>query len=188
MPDTEIDYSNFDWEKLKKTLSSAKSDKKLFKSIVNAPFDQPVVSAYMFLGVVVLLLVDKKTDEIKRIALSQTEQANNIARVSVVPFEEIIIPLHTETNIISQAILSGKQQDTTDWSFLFNPALSPEAARINQASAGIAYSVVSPLKARDGGALIFSYYLYEHTLNSRQRGFMKDYTKLIDGLLGKTTS
>jgi hypothetical protein len=187
MNDTDATFSEFDWNDLKKSLSLTKDDKQLFRSIVDAPFDQKVPAAHMFLGIIVLLLVDNKTKEIKRIALSQTEQARNTTTVSVVPFEEIKIPLHSNTNIISQALISGEQQDTTDWKFLFTPALSPKATRINQASAGIAYSAVSPFAAREGGALIFSYYLYEHALNSSQREFINDYTKLVDQKLGEKT-
>lgn len=161
------------------------SDKELFQAVVNAPFEHnKVASAFMFLGIVVLLQVNKKTKTIDRVALSDTELAKNTTEVSIVPFEQIKIPLDYADNIISQAVRKGEPQDTTDWKFLFAPALASKQARINQASAGIAYSAVYPLSARDGGALIYSYYQYQEAIDEAQQGFMSTYTSIVNQSLG----
>ncbi|HET6925147.1 MAG TPA: hypothetical protein VFH39_04920, partial [Candidatus Saccharimonadales bacterium] len=166
-------------------LQSATDDDHLFTKIVNAPFSDPVPAAFVFLGIVVLLQVNKRTKTIDRVALSETDLARNTTEVSVVPFHDIAIPLDHYENIIAHAIASGEPQDTTDWKFLFEPALSPEQARINQASAGIAYSCVFPLTARDGGAMIFSYFQYQHDIDSKQMEFMRRYSALVDAALAK---
>jgi hypothetical protein len=75
--------------------------------------------------------------------------------------------------------------DTTDWHFLFTPALRSEEARINKANAGIAYSAVHPLKSRDGGALIFSYYQYKQGVGKAQHDFMQAYAALVDDALSR---
>ncbi|HEX4774819.1 MAG TPA: hypothetical protein VH234_04860 [Candidatus Saccharimonadales bacterium] len=170
---------NIDYKRLRQLLEATRSDQELFQQIVDAPFEQKLQTAFMFLGIIVLLVVNKRTGTIDRIALSNTDLAQNARRVSVVPFEEIKIPLQTRGNIVALAIKSREAQDTTDWRFLFNPVLNAKQARINQASAGIAYSAVYPLKAHDGGAMIFSYYQYEHGIGSDQRNFMTKYTKLV---------
>ena len=109
--------------------------------------------------------------------------------VSYVKFEEIKIPAdYHNGNIIAKAIQTGKPQDTTDWKFLFEPALTPEQARINQASAGIAYSAVYPFTARGGGAMIFSYYQYASEIGEPQRKFMSEYIKLVEQKLKKPLS
>lgn len=179
------DSPSLNVDKLRPILEAASgSDDQLFRSIVNAPFRLKVESAFLFLGIIVLLQVDKKTGMIDRVSLSNTELAKNTTEVSFVPFEEIKIPLSHPENIISRTIITDKPHDTTDWNYLFTPALSAEQARLNQASGGIAYSAVYPLKARDGGAIIYSYFQYMHNIGDSQHEFMRAYSQLVDELLG----
>ena len=179
---TEADDRLMDPAKLKKLLNApAKDDKQLFRHIVDTPFEFKVDAAFLFLGITVLLFANNETGMIDRVALSNTELARNTTEVSYIPFEEIKIPLdYHDGNIIAKAIQSGQPQDTTDWKFLFAPAMTPEHARINQASAGIAYSAVYPFKARGGGAMIFSYYQYASEIGEPQHRFMKNYIALVD--------
>jgi len=174
-------HPTIDYDVLEQLLQGAKDDAELFKLVVNAPFDTyKVETAFLFLGIVVLLLVNIETGNIDRVALSNTELAKNTTDVSYVPFEEIKIPADQTVNIIARAIQTGEMQDTTDWKFLFTPALTPEQARINQASGGIAYSAVYPLKARDGGAMIFSFFQYPEKLGNEQHEFMRNYAKIVN--------
>jgi len=169
----------FDFDKARQRIKAAKSDQELLQAVVDAPFDQKVAATLMFLGITVLLLVNKKTGTIDRVALSDTDLAKNTLEVSLVPFEAIKIPLGEKNNIIAQAIETSQPQDTTDWRFLFCPVLNAAAARINQASAGIAYSAVYPLKVKDGGAMIFSYFQYEEGIEESQKAFMKRYANVV---------
>ncbi|HSX36815.1 MAG TPA: hypothetical protein VLG13_01700 [Patescibacteria group bacterium] len=169
-----------DYVQLGRVLQAARSDTELFKQIVNAPFEyNKVETAFLFLGIMVLLLVNKQTGQIDRVALSNTELAKNTTEVSYVPFEAIKIPVDHPENIISRAIQTGKPQETVDWKDLFVPALTEEQARINQAGGGIAYSGVQPLKARDGGAMIFSFYQYPDNISKPQHEFMERYAALV---------
>lgn len=173
-------------EKLENAFNAVRADADLFTSVVNAPFIQMhVETTLMFLGIIVLLQVDKDAGMIDRVALSNTELAKNTTDVSYVPFNKIRIPLDHSENIISRAVRTGEPQDTTDWKFLFEPALTPEQARINQASGGIAYSKVHPLSSRDGGALIFSYFQYPSEIGAPQHNFMREYAALIDKKLSQ---
>ena len=170
-----------DSQLLSEALEQTGSDAELFSAVVNAPFTtHKVETTFMFLGIIVLLLVDKKQGTINRIALSNTELAERTTEVSAVPFNQIKIGLKEPENIIATAIRSGEMHDTTDWKFLFTPALKADEARINQANAGIAYSAVHPLTARDGGALIFSYYQYKQELGTEQQEFMTAYTAIVN--------
>jgi hypothetical protein len=173
------------YDSLREELKNANSDGKLFAAIVNAPYKFPLETTYLFLGIVVLLQVNLKTKTIDRIALSDTELAKNTTAVSVVPFKSIKIPLSDPANIIAMAIDHNEPQDTTDWKFLFQPALTAQEARINQASGGIAYSAVYPLKSRNGGALIYSYYQYQGQIGKKQQEFMKRYSAIVDQALLK---
>lgn len=174
-----------DFDRLRQILSAA-SGGELFTTLVNAPFQaNKIETAFLFLGIIVLLKVDRAEGVINRIALSDTELASRTTKVTVVPFSDIKIPLSHDENIIAKAIRTGKPQDTTDWKFLFEPALKPDQARINQASAGIAYSAVYPLTSQEGGALIFSFFQYPQEIGSSQKKFMRQYAQLVDEVLSK---
>lgn len=160
------------------------TDSELFNTIVNAPFQtNQMETALLFLGIIVLLLVNKETGQIDRVALSNTELAHNTETVSAIPFIDIKIALNHRSNTIAQAIATGEPQQTTDWKTLFTPALTAEQARINQASGGIAYSAVYPLQARDGGALIFSYFQYSQSIGRSQSAFMERYRAIVEQYL-----
>ncbi len=170
--------------RIESVFEAAKDDRALFSAIVNTPFQiLQVETAFLFLGIVVFLQVNKETGMIDRIALSNTELAQNTTEVSTVPFSEIKIPVNHDENIISRAIQTGEPQDTIDWKFLFEPAMSPEQARLNQASGGIAYSAVYPLPARNGGAMIFSYYQYQSEIGKPQHDFMGMYAGIVNKYL-----
>src|SRR5207253_8708356 len=66
-----------------------------------------------------------------------TPAADGAVKMSEKPFADIKIPLAHKRNIIAKAIASGEPQMTADWELLFVPALSAQAARYNQAGAGI---------------------------------------------------
>jgi hypothetical protein len=164
-------------------LEAAQNDIQLFEAIVNAPFQDKVTAALLSLGIVVFLRVNPHTKTIDRVALSNTELAKGATSISEKEFHNIKIPLGYTKNAIAKAINTGKPQKISDWQYLFIPAMSPEAARFNQAGAGIGCSVVYPYAARDGGALIFSYYQTPEKIGRTQQSFMKRYTELINEAL-----
>ncbi|HEY5805822.1 MAG TPA: hypothetical protein VIS56_00365 [Candidatus Saccharimonadales bacterium] len=170
---------------IEKLLRSAKSDAQLFEAIVNAPFHDMVRTTQLDLGIVVLLLVNSPARTIERVALSDTEQAAGAVRMSEKPFKKIKIPVNHEGNLIAKAIKSGETQCITDWQYLFVPALSPSAARLNQAGAGIEFSCVHPLKARDGGALIFSFFQEGKNITAKHHAFMDTYADIVNQHLSK---
>jgi hypothetical protein len=177
---SQTDSTSIDYLALAEQLKKAQDDQQLFRAIVDTPFNiHRVQTTFLFLGIIVLLQVNKETNTIDRVALSDTELAKNTTDVSMVPFEEIKIPCEDQENIIAATINDKKSHDTTDWKFLFTPALTAEQARVNQASAGIAYSAVYPVPARDGGALIFSYFQYLGGINEAQRDFMENYARVV---------
>jgi hypothetical protein len=163
---------------LEKLLSSMQSDKELFEMIVNGPFHNKLHTTHLDLGIVVLLLVDKNGKTLNRIALSDTEPARWAVKMTPVAFHDIKIPLTDKTNILVQAVKTGKPRKTSDWKFLFTPILSPEAARFNQAGAGIACSYAYPLiGARNGGTLIFSFYQPLDHIQVKHLDFMEKYSQ-----------
>lgn len=171
--------------RIKKLLGAAKTDTEVFEAIVNAPFHDKIRATHLDLGIIVLLQVNGRDRTIDRIALSDTEPAAGAVQMSEKPFKEIRIPLHYDGNLIAKAIDSSDVQCVTDWKFLFAPALSPRAARFNQAGAGIEYSCVYPLKARGGGAIIFSFFQESKNIGPEHRSFMGTYASLADATLAR---
>ena len=175
-----------DFEHLRQSLGAAKSDKELFSTIVNAPFKFKVDQALIFLGIIVLLLVNKKTKTIDRIAISENDLAAQTKLRSAKRFEDIKIPLGHPTNILAQALETGKPKGTSDWQYLFVPELSAQDSRFNQIEGGIGYSAVYPMPAaREGAALIFSYYQYPEKIGKPQREFMRNYSTLVAEYLNR---
>ncbi len=164
---------------LQQLLQKATTDAELFAAIVDAPFHDKVQATRFDLGIIVLLLVNKSTGLIDRVALSNTEQAEGAVKMSEKPFQEIKIPIGYVGNSIALAIQTGQPQFIADWKYLFMPALSPKAARFNQAGAGIEFSAIYPLKARDGGALIFSYYQVGGNVGDSHKQFMQTYADMV---------
>jgi hypothetical protein len=171
---------DFHYERLQEELDRSTNREDLFRKIVDLPFEHRVEVARLYLGIIVLLLANKKTGMIDRVALSNTEFAKGTVKMSVKRFEDIKIPLNYEGNVIAEAIRTNEPQGVADWQYLFAPALTPEEARFNQAGGAIAYSAIYPLiDVADGGALIFSYYQYPEKIGHKQQRFMESYARLV---------
>lgn len=173
-------------EELKKQLKAANSRRELYQTIVDAPFHNRAMTGRLGLGITVLLLVNKQGGTIDRIALAKTELAQGTVDMSAKPFKEIKIPINNRDNFIAIAIRRKHYMVTSDWQYLFVPALTPEQARFNQAGGGIACSTIYPLvDVDDGGAMIFSYYEPVERITESHHTFMRDYVKIVSDALRK---
>jgi hypothetical protein len=178
--------SPIDLTALAAVLQVAQDDPALFVAVVNAPFKFRKETVKMSLGIMVLLQVNKAKGTIDRIALSDNDLAKGTTDMSAKKFEDIRVPLDDPENSIALAIRSGKPQIVADWAYLFTPALTPEQARLNQAGGGIGCSVVYPIvDARDGGAMIFSYFKYSANIDDTDHAFMRGYIELVTKQLSR---
>lgn len=177
--DTDSSFQDY-YSHLKTLLLKARDDEELFESIVNAPFTNKLHSTSIDLGMIVLILANNKTKLVERVAYSKTPSALDAAKGLPIKFNEIKIPLKHKTNIASRAVRTGKPYKTSDWYSLLTPAIGRETARFNQAEAGIGCSYVYPLLgARDGGALIYSFYQPLEMINTTHHSFMKSYSEFV---------
>ena len=176
---------DFNFNRFEEELLVSKDNHDLMALIVNAPFAfDKVATALIFLGIVVFLLVSDDTQTIDRLSLTTNEFAQATLNVTSKKFEDIKIPTNDPKNIIAEAIRKQIVTKTGDWASLFTPELTPDQARINQASAGIAYSSVYPLiGVKNGGALIFSFYQYPEKIGPNQVDFMEQYASLVSKVL-----
>src|SRR5665213_1165904 len=170
-----------DYTKLKQALELAKKkDATLLPVIVNAPFAYKVDAAFLFLGIIMLALVNPEKKVLEAKAISQTDFVEDIDTMAAMPVDNVFIPLDDNENLLVQAINSGQPQTTRDWSSLLHPVMTAEQARFTQASGGIAFTAVHPLNnVGAGGALIYSFFKREDADVSAQDNFTHRYTDLV---------
>lgn len=172
------------YRKLRGILQEAPSRDHLLDAIVNAPFHELRRATHLDLGILVFLEVNKAEHTVDRIALSNTEAAQGAVKMSEIPFNDIKIPLGHKTNAIALAITTGEAQVVSDWKYLFAPTLSAQAARFNQAGAGIECSYIYAVDdGRDGAALIFSFFQPQANIGPEHTAFMDAYTGMVSDAL-----
>jgi hypothetical protein len=177
--------SSTKYQQLEKRLNSFTGLKDLYSKIVNVPFQDRLLTSHVDLGVLVLLQVNEKTKTIDRIALSDTDFAKKAVQVSAKDFRKIKIPLNQPDNIIALSIKINEFKITDDWTCMFNPILTPEQARLNQANAGIECSLVYPLLSGKGGALIYSFYQPQSKITDEHLDFVSTYSMIVDDAINE---
>jgi len=131
--------------------------------------------------IVVLSLIDEKMGGLRRIALSQTEEAARAKSVSTIPFEKIVIPFSATSNLGIKVLMTGKPDVTTYWPDILSPPLTPQAALTNQKNSGIQTSMVYPVSARGKpiGTLIFSMVKKYQDVTEEEKDLLSGFTDLI---------
>lgn len=166
------------YQQLKQLFASAPNESELATIIANAPFNQPLWAALLFLGFICFYVVDEEAEQVRLAAVSDTEYY----RMAVANYEfdpkKFTISLHNSNNDIVKAITEQTEVTTEDWSTLSRPQANNEAVRLNQASSGIACSFVRPLVGKRRGAIMYSYFQYQDTIGASQREFMRRYDQM----------
>ncbi len=155
-----------------------------FESVVDKVVNSLLVElGYLKSGyrIVVLSLLDKEAGGLRRIALSQTEEARKATSVSTIPFEKIVIPFSATNNLGIKVLTTGQPEVTTYWPELLSPPLSPEAALTNQKSDGIETSMVYPVfsHGKPIGTLIFSMVKQYNEVTDEEKDLLSGFTDLI---------
>ena len=154
-----------------------------FNQVVQDVVDSILLElGYLELGyrVVVLALLDESGKNVKRVALSQTEEAKKTREVSEVPFEDIVIPMTAKNNLCVKAITDNYPQVTHYFPDILTPPLSKENALESQHNAGIKTSMVYPLVVRGNviGVMIFSMIKNEDEVTMEERVLIQYFTDL----------
>lgn len=153
--------------------------------IANQPFGYPKEMALLFLGFIVLYIVDETSQTLRIRGFSDTEYYRE--SVSGMKFEpsDYCPQLDDPRNLICKAIRDHKPQLTKDWATLTRPESDIEVARFNQANAGIGYSTICPLNGHTRGAIMFNYFQYPENSSKDQADFMSRYTQIASGCIDK---
>lgn len=167
------------WKLLKIMLESLEFDDVVAR-IVNSILDE---LGYMKLGyrIIVLSLVDKNANGLRRIALSQTPEAARAVAASTIPFEKIVIPFTASDNLGIKCLVDGRPYVTKYWPDLLTPPLTPEAALTNQRAAGIKTSMVYPVIVQNKpiGTLIFSMVKEYEEVTEEEKELLRGFTDLV---------
>ena len=172
-----------DYKALAAALASAPEGNK-YKMIVDAPFENKVGMAFLFLGFICLYIVDEHKREIQLMTASGTEEYSRaVEQYNFKPANFHLDFVADKDNTIVQAIVTGEPRDTDDWVTVSRQNKSPEAVRLNQANSGIAYTAIYPFSSPLKGGLMYNFYQYPDKIDSTQRDFMKKYTSLVSTYL-----
>ena len=160
--------------------------KDIYSAIVNEPFKNKVAMARLFLGFICIFIVDEKDNAIWLKGVSDTEEY----RLAVKQFEFKPTSYRLDfnknkDNTIVQTIIQAKPQRTLDWAALNRGQTPTDTVRLNQASSGIASTMLYPLSSVVRGALMYNYYQYPEKIGPLQQTFMEDYTKLVSACLAE---
>jgi len=155
-----------------------------FNQVVQRIVDGLLVElGYLQLGyrIIVLTLVDEKTQKLRRISLSSTEEAKKAQEVSAVPFHDIEIPLSANDNLLIKVLTSKTPAYTHEWPEIFTPILTPEEALRNQSAAGIRTSMLYPviLKEKAIGVLIFSMVKDVSEVSEEEKELIAGFTDIV---------
>lgn len=155
-----------------------------FKEVVQKIVDSVLSElGYLRLGyrIVVLTLLDERTQTLHRISISQTEEARKALEITPVPFSEINIPLSAEKNILVKSIFEKVPFTTHDWVDILYPSYTPEDAKRVQQAIGIKTSMIYPIMSRDKaiGALIFSMVKDESEVSESERDLIRNFTDVV---------
>lgn len=131
--------------------------------------------------IVVLSLVDENVGGLRRIALSQTQEAAKAVSVSTIPFEKIVVPFTATSNLGIKVLITGRPAVTTYWPDILSPPLTAQAALTNQKAAGITTSMVYPVFSRGKpiGTLIFSMVKEYKDVTEEEKDLLLGFTNLI---------
>ncbi|MBI3443438.1 GAF domain-containing sensor histidine kinase [Candidatus Woesebacteria bacterium] len=166
--------------RLQKVILDTLDFNKVVEVIVNGLLTE---LGYLKLGyrIIVLTLVDKKNNVLKRISLSQTSEAKKALEASAIPFHEIEIPLNSNKNLLIKTLKEKKPYVTHYWPDIFTPVLTPEQALTNQRAAGIKTSMLYPVVVRDKpiGVLIFSMVKDEKEVSSSEKDLIRGFTDVV---------
>lgn len=155
-----------------------------FNDVVQKIVDSVLLElGYLQLGhrIVVLALLDEKTQTLKRISISQTDEAKKALEVTPVPFKELDVPLSAVSNICAKTVLENRPYTTHDWAELLCPPYSKDQAIAVQMVVGIKTSMVFPVvsKGKAIGVLIFSMIKGEKEVSENEMDLIRGFTDVV---------
>src|SRR3989344_2625803 len=138
---------------------------------------------YLKLGyrIVVLALIDHKDQRLKRISISQTQEAKKALEVTPVSFHDIVIPLSETESYCIKSLNDNAPYLTHDWYDLLRPSYTRQDAAIVQKIVGIKTSMIYPVTyhGKAEGVLIFSLIKEEKDVSDAEKELIRGFTDVV---------
>lgn len=155
-----------------------------FKQVVQKVVDSMLFELdFLNLGyrIMVLSLIDEKKGVLKRVSISQTEEAKKATGGLPMSFTDVEIPMTAKENICIKTMLENKPMHTYQWSDILTPPLAKEVAIDLQQKVGIKTSVVYPLIINEKpiGMMIFSMVKDVKEISESERMLLARFTDLV---------
>lgn len=138
-----------------------------------------------FLGyqTAVLGIIDTKTKILKRVAVSDTENARKALQSLEIPFSNIDIKLSDKENHCIQAMASNKVMSTNDLYNVLRPAVSRENAAVVQDAMGTKTTLIYPIYSNTDkeplGVFLVSVNKLEHEITEFEKQTLSNF---VDGI------
>ena len=133
--------------------------------------------------IIVLSLKDEEKGILKRISISETEEARKALQFAPIPFSKIEIPLSATENIAIRALNENKELTTNKLSDLLVPLIPTDLSDKAQASAGIKASTVLPVHTKTAseaiGVLIFSINKEADMISTYEKEIMRGFADAV---------
>jgi len=155
-----------------------------FKQVVQKVVDSMLFELdFLNLGyrIMVLSLIDAHKNVLKRVSISQTEEAKKATGGLPMSFTDVEIPMTAKENICIKTMLEKKPMHTYEWSDILTPPLSKAEAIDLQQKVGIKTSVVYPLIVNEKpiGMMIFSMVKDIKEISESERMLLARFTDLV---------
>lgn len=154
-----------------------------FKEVVQKIVDSLLLElGYLHLGygIVVLALLDKDTQLLRRVSISQTPDAKKALEATPVPFKAIDIPLIAENNVSIKVLKTGLPASTNNWEEMLVPPFTVEQAKQIQGVLAVKSSLIYPIisKGETIGVMIFSMNKDEAEVSEKERELIAEFTDI----------
>jgi hypothetical protein len=171
------------YDELESALKALKDDKtKAYKAIVELPFTHTKEMALLSIGFLCYFSVDRRAKIIKLENASRNEYYEQAVLDYDFDHTSFVVPFSAAENSMVQAALKNEVITLTNWDKLRRPDVGEGVARLNQATSGIAYSVIAPVG--DFGVLGFNFFQPKEALSPEVDDFVARYSALIARALG----
>ena len=138
---------------------------------------------YLQLGyrIVVLALADDQSNSLKRVSISQTDEAKKALEITPVPFHDIVIPLSDPVNMCIRCLNEKQSQTTHDWKDILCPPYTVDEARQVQQAIGIKTSMIFPViyHGVSRGVMIFSMVKDVSEVSDSELDLLRGFTEIV---------
>jgi signal transduction histidine kinase len=174
-----LDQINAALSRLEKVILHTLNFDEVIQNVVNSLFSE-LGDLKLGYKIIVLGLVDQNKGLLKRVSISQTEEAKKGVSRLPIPFDQVEIPLDAKENYSIKVIDSGEPQVTHQWSDILCPSLTFEEANKLQNEVGIKTSLIYPLKVRGKaiGMMIFSMIKNEDQISNFEKELLQRFTDI----------